>query len=267
MHSRPLVAAPLLALALLSTAAWADEDDLDVIGPNGRSSVGLKLGYSRYTADGVTVATGRKVFDSTVTGRHLDLQGVYAINERFSLALELPTQRVKSKVSGGALSNESTETSTDIGLLGAWRALGSITQQGFGLVVNAGVAHMEDGPNVFHLGVQPQYRFSPEMLVGGTVFVDHDNDGNDNVGAKLTGVWRFAPAWSLVPQLTFVHSQDDAPDWQRAELSVKYRVDAHWSVTGGASYTKLDRITSAGVPTALENQHVSRWDLGVRYSF
>ncbi len=267
---RPL---PLLALllGLSTTTARADNADLDVPGPSGRSTV-LLLGTASVDRNDYEYSTGEKFGSARSTYRSTTLQGSLALHERVSLDLALGRSLYKSKFTStpSGYSSTTSDANNYAGIGLSLRPVGSPTSEGFGLVTSLWGYHPEGGDTTYSLGVQPQYRVNSSWLGVMSFNLMRGADDYRSLSITSEAVWKITPNMSLMPGLTWQRSEFGAgsPAYRRVTASVAYayHFNRALSVLAEVELTgEADREYAPGWRSV--NNHGSGFTAGVRWAF
>lgn len=219
-------AAKLALVAALSTSinARADDADIDVPGPTGRSWVAIDGSYARSSAD-TDYGAGFQS-SSRTSSRSIALYGTYAINEKVdvSLAATRYLYRSTSTYSFGSSQYSDASNSTSVGL--RVRAWGTPTSEGFGLVGAVSAGHSEGGSTSYVGVLMPQYRFNESLLASFALGLVRGSDDWRSQFAQASLVWKAAPDLSIIPGV----------NWDRWDRNNGYPSQHSLQVDLGASY-------------------------------
>jgi hypothetical protein len=214
----------LVAALSISISARADDADIDVPGPTGRSWVAIDGSYAR-SSNNTDDSSGFES-RSRASSRSTTLYGAYAINEQVDVSLNASRQlyRSTSTYSFGSSQFSDASNSTGVGL--RVRAWGTPTSEGFGLVGSVSADHSEGGSTIYSGTLMPQYRFNDSLLTSFTLGLARGSEDWRAQFAQASLVWKAAPDLSIMP----------AVNWSRWDSSDSYPSQHSLQLDLGASY-------------------------------
>ena len=128
----------LIAFLLASSAAWADDGDVDIVGPTGRSSIAITDANFNYRNDQILQGTSPQAGDVHQTENTLTISGIYAVNDRVSISAALPWNLSNSYTFNWQGTSQTTNNTGVGDALGVSAILLNNTGQGFKLVGSVG---------------------------------------------------------------------------------------------------------------------------------
>jgi hypothetical protein len=262
----------LLVLAAIAKTASADDADIDVVGPTGKSSMAFLVQQYRYNSDQVntvTHATNGSVKSETT---YLTLSAIYAITERVSLTGAIPwttNSNVTATWLGNSQSKHDSGAGGNFGV--AAKLIGQQTDTGPTLVGAIGVSKGE-GSNVSqYLTLQPQYRFSPQTLITLNMSIRHQVNSPRTQSLAANFLWRIGHDFTVIPTLraSWVDASNTYSSYREtvAGATLTYHPNPTWSASVAANGGRdSNRITSYYV-NSFEHATVLSVFAGARRNF
>ncbi len=260
------------AAVAASNISRADDADVDVVGPNGRSSIAASIGYYKNQSDLIYRLSGEKAGYAQRTVDNFTTSGIYALNNKLSFTGSVQYTFHDQNTFNWLGTTQTTEKTGNGGSLGLAALLfGDQIENGFALAGNAGIAKSEGSGAVYFAALQPQYRFSSTLLMSLNIGLRNQNSNTHSTYAALNIVWRVAPKLSLVPSFAVSRfgAYDSYNSFQErtAALSATYHLSNDWSASAsGSSNSFTDRRTFQ-YSNNFTNASLSTYSLNVRRSF
>jgi hypothetical protein len=261
------------ALVLASSPASAQVDnDIAVVGPSGRSDVGLLDEFFRSTDDRLLHGTALQMGQMLATDNTLIPSAIYAINERLSVSASLPVALMDNEsVTWRGSSHDTSHTGLGDAFGISAALLGDFRSPGLRLVANAGETRVAGQEPTYYGEFLPQYRLGPDLLITPRLGMDHVMGGGNSQYAFLEVLWTFVPSVSLIPDIGLTHydgndAYSDYHSWT-AGLSVTDHLDTNWALTAGASWSRDSPLSASHSLEDIANGRVVVLTLGVVYLF
>jgi hypothetical protein len=256
----------------MCAAAHADDSDLDVAGPSGRTSVALFVQQQKYNSNEIFRATNVAEGTETSASTYVTLSSIYALSDRVSLTAAIPWTTSDSH---DFTWFGSSQTHSDVGAGGAIGMsadlVGRQADLGPMLVGRVGITKYAGNGASQTLALQPQYRFDRSLLASVGIEVRHENGVTGSQSLTANVLWHVSPEVSVVPTLRATHVNGfDSYSSYRSTLfgaSLTYHPTLDWSASI-AFYRgqDTDRITNL-YANNIADARTSSATIGVRRSF
>ena len=270
--SRHLTLSVSLLLSLLAgSAAFADDEAVNVVGPSGRSSIALTENTFDYNNDAYLRGTTTLGGNDHQTGDTLDVSGVYAISSKVNITASL-YRDCAAENTFTWMGNRDITNQDGVGEdLGVSAVVIDHGGPGFKLVAAAGATHFEGFTPVYYANLEPQYRFDDALLLTSSFGVQHESGYAGSAYAALNLVWKITSSFSVVPSVGVTRYRADGY-WSgytqsTEELSATYHIDHHWSVSASVTHGSDTTQTSDFYANDLANAHSYNYGVGLRRSF
>jgi hypothetical protein len=263
--------------ALASMACWANDENLVLLGPSGRSSVNVSTAYSSAQYD--ASASGGYGLNSLYLARvrernnYLALGGIWALSERISVESSLPwafnSRSSENTLQGTFSDSRSDQVGYSLGL-GA-SLLDSPARTGFRL---SGYIGSAKSPNdsVARIGanLSPQYWLDKSLGVAANFGVSKSSGYAINSTSGLSVIWRTTPNLTLMPSVSvnYARANDEYSEFRsrRVSLAATYFLDRHWAAHAtGLIGDRMAQTTASGL--RFDNYRAFSASLGLRRTF
>jgi hypothetical protein len=261
----------LIAVLLVSSAAKADDGDVDIVGPTGRSSIAIADANLNYRNDQILQGMSQQAGDGHQTENTLTVSGIYAVNDRVSVSAALPWN-LSDSYTFNWQGNSQTTSNTGVGdALGVSAILLNNIGQGFKLVGSIGTDRSAGFGAAYYAAIQPQYRFDNNLLLTSNFGMQHQTGYNASEYVNLNLLWRVTPSLSIVPSIGLMHIEGTntySGYYSRtAELAATYHVNYNWAVSASATWSEQSTQTTDTYSNDIANGRYYNFAIGARRWF
>jgi hypothetical protein len=251
----------------------ATDENLIIVGPNGRSSIGSSITFFKFNYEQQDTLSNQKIGRVSENGSVITLTGVYALSNRVSLLSTLPwvfNQRYSNNFFGTYVSGEKpNQSGFTIGVSAL--LLGDIEQKGFRLTGYVGTSFYDHNNSVrYSASITPQYWINRFVGISAAASVTNAADLYTTSNAQFNIFWRPAPQWTFSPWLAasnVLNYGSSAPPQSRSlGLGITYAFDPDWAVFGNGSLGERDAQTRTSSLT-IDNYRSRSINIGIRRSF
>jgi long-subunit fatty acid transport protein len=262
---------PLICLLLASGVVWADDGDVDIVGPTGRSSIAVTDVNYNYRNDQFLQGISQQQGDGHQSGNTLTISGIYAVNDRISVSAALPWN-ISDSFTFNWQGTSQTTNNTGVGdALGVSAILLNNTGQGFKLVGSIGTSRSPGFGAAYYAALQPQYRIDSDLLLTANFGVQHQTDYTGSYYANLNLLWRVTPSLSIVPSIGLVYTESadtySSLYSRSVELAATYHINPQWAASASVTWTGQSTQTSDFYSNEITNGRDYKVAVGLRRWF